>query len=462
MDITQEPQSIISICTGIRGLETGLELAGVTVQPIVFIETEAVLIANLVTGIETGVLDPTPIWTDVKTFDPKPFRGKIHGITAGYPCTPWSNAGLRKGKEDPRHLFPYICRILEEVRPIWCLFENVRGHVSLGYGEVYRSLRDLGYAVEPGIFTAEEVGAPHERERLFILAVEDSPDGRSWVSEITKIQGWQSGSINGRQLSVGFERSSRHAQLDNTCCFRPKPESEIQPRQYSIEFPSETMADSNSNGSRNGTGNSGGKGQTTESAQHRKEWHEIFGEWLRNGIGDSDSELVNTSCQLQHGSRQPRNGRNEHSNTSNKLADSGEYNVQRIKQSGSDETQREEQGERSARSQSVCHQWPARPGEQQYEWESLRSVITNESARLLGGYGKKYPESFPEWQIEQVAFDGFTSKIKSDVGLSVAGYDFREDFLRALGNAVVPQTAAVAFIDLIKKHKKNLGADYKG
>lgn len=437
MDITQEPQRIISICTGIRGLEQGLELAGITIQPIVYVEIEAVLCANLVTGMEAGILAPTPIWTDVKTFNGRPFRGKIHGITAGYPCQPWSNSGQRKGSEDPRHLFPHICRILEEVRPIWCLFENVRGHVSLGYGEVYRSLRDLGYTVEPGIYTAEEVGAPHERERLFILAVEDSADGRSWVSEITKIQGRQSRSIYGRQLSDGFERS--------------------------IEIVDE-LADSNCNGSGDGTGNCDGKSQEVESAEQRKEWHEVLGEWLRNGIGNGDSELVNSCGFTKHEQINPifskpqgGNAWEELSQRCERLADTGRINAQGIEPSSADEKEWEKQGERQIGSQSVFHGWPARPREQQYEWEHPRSIITDKTASLLGGYGKKYPESFQKWQIDQVAFDDFTGTIKPEMGCATSRYDFREDFLRALGNAVVPETAAVAFTELLKKHKKNFG-----
>ena len=171
MDITKEPQRIISCCTGLRGIERGLERAGIRVIPVVYLEIEAFICANLVGEMEAGLLAPAPIWTDLKTFDAKPFRGLVDGIIGGYPCPPFSNAGKRQGADDPRHLYPFISGIIEAARPVWCFFENVEGHLTLGYPEVSADLRSMGYAVEAGIYSAEEVGAPHQRDRLFILAI---------------------------------------------------------------------------------------------------------------------------------------------------------------------------------------------------------------------------------------------------------------------------------------------------
>ncbi len=121
--------------------------------------------------MEAGLVAPAPIWSNLKTFNPKPFRGVVDIILGGYPCQPFSYAGNRAGTEDPRHLWSYLYKIVDTVRPVQCFFENVAGHLSMGFPEVYRGLRDLGYRVESGIYTASEVGAPHERERLFILAI---------------------------------------------------------------------------------------------------------------------------------------------------------------------------------------------------------------------------------------------------------------------------------------------------
>ncbi len=169
----QQSPAILSLCSGMRGIERGLERVFGTVTTVAYVEIEAFVIENLLQLMETGVLDPAPVFSDVKAFTKiaHHFRNKIHILTAGYPCQPFSLAGERKGTDDPRHLFPFIYRIVEAARPLFCFFENVPGHISMGYDEVYRSLRDLGYVPESEIFSAAEAGATHQRERLFILAV---------------------------------------------------------------------------------------------------------------------------------------------------------------------------------------------------------------------------------------------------------------------------------------------------
>lgn len=180
MDCTLRTQNILSYCTGIRGIERGLERTGIPIKTIAFLEIEAFIVGNLVAQMEVGLLDPAPIWTNIKTFDAKPFHNKIHGIIGGYPCQPFSHAGERRGIEDERHLFPYILEQIEIIRPEWVYFENVSGHLSMGYEEVRRSLSGLGYRIEEGIFTAQEVGAPHKRERLFIFGVMENAGVIGW------------------------------------------------------------------------------------------------------------------------------------------------------------------------------------------------------------------------------------------------------------------------------------------
>lgn len=171
VDTTKQPQRILSLCTGMRGLERGIERAGVDLAVASYVEIEAFVIWNLVKQMEQGVLAPAPVYSNLKTFPWKQFHGRIHGIIGGYPCQPFSCAGSRKGTEDPRHLWPYIKEGIHAVRPLWCFFENVPGHLTLGYEEVRNDLCEFGYSVKEGIYSAEEVGAPHQRKRLFILAV---------------------------------------------------------------------------------------------------------------------------------------------------------------------------------------------------------------------------------------------------------------------------------------------------
>lgn len=162
---------ILSLCTGIRGLERGLERALGPIRVAAYVENEAFICENLLTAMESGLVAPAPIFTNLKVFPYGKFRHRLHGIIGGYPCTPFSVAGHRKGTDDPRHLWPFIRTGINAARPIFCFFENSDDHISLGYDIVYKDLREMGYLVEAGIFSAEEAGSTHERQRLFILAI---------------------------------------------------------------------------------------------------------------------------------------------------------------------------------------------------------------------------------------------------------------------------------------------------
>ncbi len=170
MDNTRDIR-ILSICTGYAGLELAFErIFPAAGFKIVAVEIESYACANLVAKAEEGKLALEAVYPDVRSFPAEKFRGCFDIVIAGYPCQPFSNAGLQRGRSDPRHLWPVIREILSEVRPQIAFFENVRGHVRLGLLDVLRDLRELGFTCECGIFSAAELGASHRRERLFILA----------------------------------------------------------------------------------------------------------------------------------------------------------------------------------------------------------------------------------------------------------------------------------------------------
>ena len=91
-------------------------------------------------------------------------------LTAGYPCQPFSHAGQRKGTEDERHIWPYIIKAISTLRPKYIVLENVRGHLSLGFSTVLADLTKIGYDARWQIVRASDIGAPHQRARLFIIA----------------------------------------------------------------------------------------------------------------------------------------------------------------------------------------------------------------------------------------------------------------------------------------------------
>jgi DNA (cytosine-5)-methyltransferase 1 len=99
-------------------------------------------------------------------------------LTGGFPCQPYSTAGKRLGKEDERHLWPEMLRVIREVQPEWIVGENVRGLVSwsggLVFEEVWAGLETIGYEVQPFILPAASVNAPHKRERIWFVAYSNS------------------------------------------------------------------------------------------------------------------------------------------------------------------------------------------------------------------------------------------------------------------------------------------------
>ncbi|WP_074219634.1 DNA cytosine methyltransferase [Rhodovulum sp. ES.010] len=160
----------LSLCSGAGGLDLGLHLACPGHRTVGHVERDAYAAAILVARMEDAALDPAPVWDDVATFDGRPWRGAVDIVTAGYPCQPFSVAGKRRGADDPRHLWPHVARIIGEAEPPFVFLENVAHHLRLGFPEVAGGLVGMGYRLAAGLFTAAEVGAPHKRERLFILA----------------------------------------------------------------------------------------------------------------------------------------------------------------------------------------------------------------------------------------------------------------------------------------------------
>jgi DNA (cytosine-5)-methyltransferase 1 len=109
-------------------------------------------------------------------------RSLVHLLSGGFPCQPFSVAGKRKGTGDPRFLWDEMLRVIREVQPLWVLGENVRGLLSIDggrtFGAIIHDLAQVGYRVGWGVYGACHVGAPHRRERVFIVAHSKSQQDR--------------------------------------------------------------------------------------------------------------------------------------------------------------------------------------------------------------------------------------------------------------------------------------------
>ena len=126
-------------------------------------------------------------YEDIKQTDFSIHRGQIDILTGGFPCQPYSSAGQRKGKEDERHLWPEMLRVIREIQPRWVLGENVLGLVNWSEGlvfeEVQLDLEAQGYEVQAFVLPASAKNAPHRRDRVWFVAYSDGTIKRNRCGE---------------------------------------------------------------------------------------------------------------------------------------------------------------------------------------------------------------------------------------------------------------------------------------
>lgn len=162
-----------SLCTGYGGLDLAVTaLTGGRVAWFSEFDKSAAVVAAAHHPGAPNLGDLTQ--TDWAAVEP------VDVLTAGYPCQPFSQAGHRKGAHDDRHLWPHIAQAISVVRPSVCVFENVSGHLTLGLHEVLADLAAMGFDIRWGCVRASDAGAPHRRERLFIVATDPHRERIQW------------------------------------------------------------------------------------------------------------------------------------------------------------------------------------------------------------------------------------------------------------------------------------------
>ena len=141
------------------------------------VEREAYPAAVLAQRQNDGLLDIFPIWSDVTTFDGKPWRGRVDVVSGGFPCQDISAAGKGAGIDGERSgMWSEMARIVREIQPRFVFVENSPILTSRGLGRVLGDLAAMGFDAEWGVLAAgsSAVGASHIRERIWILAYSDS------------------------------------------------------------------------------------------------------------------------------------------------------------------------------------------------------------------------------------------------------------------------------------------------
>jgi DNA (cytosine-5)-methyltransferase 1 len=183
-----------------------------------------------------GMLEPFPIWDDVRTFDGTPWRGHVDVISGGFPCQDISAAGKGAGIDGERSgLWSEFARIIGEVRPQFVFVENSPLLTSRGLGRVLGDLATLGFDAEWGVLGANDAGAPHIRKRIWILANArclhgdrgpHQPEGWGWIGNSSEnvadpnsyehegqpYEGVRQGQISGAQILLPDSACNRHRQ----------------------------------------------------------------------------------------------------------------------------------------------------------------------------------------------------------------------------------------------------------
>lgn len=238
---TSERLRVISLCTGLGGLDLGAHhgFDGRT-ELVCAVERESYAVATLQARMSDGRFPSAPIYTQLETFPFQEFRAVSNlALFGGFPCQPFSVSGLRKATDDHRYLWDFIETGIAECKPTLCLWENVDGIASAKHHgqertsvlkHVMGSMESMGYLTEATSVSAREVGAGHNRRRWFILGVLADPDNcgglricrdMAGLSRKTgKVQ--EEGSEPSEETGCGGSRPCEFADMSRQFPSRPK------------------------------------------------------------------------------------------------------------------------------------------------------------------------------------------------------------------------------------------------
>ena len=153
------------------------------------------------------------IYDDVKELNSERLSANGHTevdiITGGYPCQPFSIAGRQKGEQDPRHVWPEMFRLVQELRPVFVIGENVSGHVKLGLDTVLENLESEGYATRAFSISASSIGSNHQRERVWIIANTNELGWDNWIYNREERQ-----VSNDKERNIEESESERNRRID--------------------------------------------------------------------------------------------------------------------------------------------------------------------------------------------------------------------------------------------------------
>jgi DNA (cytosine-5)-methyltransferase 1 len=151
-------------------------------------------------------------FSDINTSDFSKYANQLDILTGGFPCQPFSSTGKRRGKDDPRHLWPRMLEVISTIKPRWVVGENVHGLVNWSRGmvfqEVHTDLEAQGYTVQSFLLPAAGVGAIHKRNRIWFVAYANSDDNSKHAEGGLDL-GWNT------MGNSKYKKELQHEGLDN-------------------------------------------------------------------------------------------------------------------------------------------------------------------------------------------------------------------------------------------------------
>lgn len=237
-------------------------------------------------------------YNDITKTDFSIHNGSVDILTGGFPCQPYSTAGLRKGKADERHLFPHMLRCIKEVKPRWIIGENVRGLVNWNGGMVFNEVCDdlerEGYEVQPFLIPAAGVNAPHQRYRIWFVAYSNN---NGTHTRFRKVQS-ENGEVSKWNNNAKFSNSNSSNDVTNPISIGRNKTDRITNRESNvIDQISETGIITNSdNEKRFWENNNNGEWENKEQeSYHRnKLWNNI------RSVSESENVTNSKQFRLEH------------------------------------------------------------------------------------------------------------------------------------------------------------------
>jgi DNA (cytosine-5)-methyltransferase 1 len=152
-------------------------------RTVVAVERDAYAAQVLAQRQNDGALRPFPIWSDVRSFDGRPWRGRVDVVSGGFPCQDISVAGKGAGIDGERSgMWTHMARIIGEVRPRFAFVENSPAILTRGLGRVLGDLAALGYDCRWTVLGAADVGAPHQRDRFWCVGWNTDHGRCPWIN----------------------------------------------------------------------------------------------------------------------------------------------------------------------------------------------------------------------------------------------------------------------------------------